>query len=93
MRCVLCMLEAVEGDLCLLEVPEVMRCMLLCMLDAVKGGLSFGVSKFPFVTVFLLQSAIAGCPPQQRRAKCCAHINVPVLEVCAACDGGCALRA
>ena len=27
-RCVpLCMLEAVEGALCLLEVPEVMRCM------------------------------------------------------------------
>ena len=59
----LCMLEAVEGRLCLLEVLEalemtrrvllwmldvldVMRCMRLRMLDAVEGGLSFGVSKF-----------------------------------------------
>ena len=36
MRCVLlCMLEAVEGGLCLLEALEVM----LCMLKAVEGGL------------------------------------------------------
>src|SRR6266480_2387227 len=27
-----------EGGLCLLEVPEVMRCVLLCMLEAVEGG-------------------------------------------------------
>ncbi len=35
----LCMLEAVEGALCLLETsdaPEVMRCVLLCMLEAVE---------------------------------------------------------
>jgi hypothetical protein len=38
-RCVLCTLEAVEGELCLLEVPEVMRCVLLCMLEAVEGGM------------------------------------------------------
>jgi len=31
------MLEAVEGGLCLQEVPEVMRCVLLCMLEAVEG--------------------------------------------------------
>jgi len=45
----LCMPEAVEGELCLLEVLEVMRCMLLCMcmLEAVEGGLSFVISKFP----------------------------------------------
>ena len=38
----LCMLEVVERELCLLEVLEVlnvMRCMLLCMLEAVEGGL------------------------------------------------------
>ena len=36
-RCVLlCMLEAVEGRLCLLEV---MRRVLLCMLEAAEGGL------------------------------------------------------
>ena len=29
----------VEGEFCLLEM---MRCMLLCMLDAVESGLSFG---------------------------------------------------
>ena len=44
MRCVLlCMLEAVEGGLCLLEIleaPKVMCCVLFCMLDAVEGGLS-----------------------------------------------------
>jgi len=52
-RVLLCMLEAVEGGLCLLEVPEVMRCVrldmldvldvmrrvLLCVLEAVEGGL------------------------------------------------------
>jgi len=33
-RCVLlCMLEAVEGRLRLLEVPEVMRSVLLCLLE------------------------------------------------------------
>ena len=30
-RVLRCMLEAVEGELCLLEVPEVMRCLLLCL--------------------------------------------------------------
>ena len=43
MACVLlCILEAVEGALCLpevLDVPEAMRCMLLCMLEAVEGAL------------------------------------------------------
>ena len=33
------MLEAVECELCLLEVLEVMRFVLLCMLEAVEGGL------------------------------------------------------
>jgi len=32
LRMLLCMLEAVEGRFCLLEVPEVMRCVLLCTL-------------------------------------------------------------
>ena len=38
LRCVLlCMLEAVEGGLCLLEVlEEVMRCVLLCLLEVVE---------------------------------------------------------
>ncbi len=42
MCCVLlCMLEVVEGRLCLLEVlevAEVMCCVLLCMLEAVEGA-------------------------------------------------------
>ena len=42
MRCVLLrMLEAVEGELCLLEVLEMMeviRCVPLCMLEAVEVG-------------------------------------------------------
>ncbi len=33
----LCMLEAVEGGFCLLEMPEI-RCMILCMLEAADGG-------------------------------------------------------
>ena len=39
----LCMLEAVEGEICLLEalevpeLPEVIRCELLCTLEAVEG--------------------------------------------------------
>ena len=40
-RVLVCMLEAVEGELCLLEVLEVnaMRCALLCRLEAREGGL------------------------------------------------------
>jgi len=34
-RVLLSMLEAVDGELCLLEALEVMLCMLLCMLEAV----------------------------------------------------------
>src|SRR5947208_3560416 len=34
--------EVVEGELCLLEVLEAMRCVLLCILEAVEGGLCFG---------------------------------------------------
>src|SRR6266480_716740 len=33
------MMEVVEGELCLLEVPEVKRCMLLCILEAVDNWL------------------------------------------------------
>src|SRR6266480_3748928 len=36
-RVLLCMLEAVEGEICLLAVPEVMRCVLLCLLEALKA--------------------------------------------------------
>ena len=35
----ICMLEAVEGELCLLEV---LRCVLLRMLEAVESGIGFG---------------------------------------------------
>jgi len=38
-RVLLCMRETMEDDLCLLEVPEVMRRVLLCMLEAVEGQL------------------------------------------------------
>ena len=64
-RMLLRMLEAMAGEVCLLEVFEVlkvlevlvvMRCMLLCMLEAVEGGLSrdFEISS---MEVFSLQSA------------------------------------
>jgi len=33
------MLEAVEGEFCLLKVLEVKRCVLLCILEAVEGRL------------------------------------------------------
>ena len=39
-RVLLCMLDAVEGGLCLLELLEVMRFVLLCVLEAVEGELS-----------------------------------------------------
>ncbi len=45
-RVLLCVLEVVEGEFCLLEVlevTEVMRCVLLSMLEAGgEGGLRFG---------------------------------------------------
>ena len=37
-RVLLCMLEVVEDELCLLEATEVMRCVLLYTLEAVDGG-------------------------------------------------------
>jgi len=37
MRCVLRMLEPVEGGFCLLEAPEVIRSVLLCMLGGCGG--------------------------------------------------------
>ena len=33
--------ETVEGELCLGEVPEAMRCVLLCMMEAVEGCAHF----------------------------------------------------
>ncbi len=36
-RVLLCMLEAVEGELCLLEELEVMRCVLFCILEALMS--------------------------------------------------------
>jgi len=35
-RVLRCMLEVVEGELCLLEVPELMRCVLLRLLEVLK---------------------------------------------------------
>ena len=35
-RVLLCMLEAVEGELCLLSVPAAMHCMLLCLLEVLE---------------------------------------------------------
>ena len=35
--CAAYMLEAVEDELCLLEVPEVIRCVLLCILGGCGG--------------------------------------------------------
>jgi len=35
----LCILEAVEGELCLLEMPEVIRCVRVRMLEDVEGEL------------------------------------------------------
>lgn len=32
----LCLLEAVEGKICLLEIVEVMCCVLICMLEAIE---------------------------------------------------------
>ena len=52
-RVPLWMLEAVEGELCLLEVLEVLE-----VLDAVENGLSFGVAKVP-----LWQFSRSGPPP------------------------------
>ena len=34
----LCILEAVNGVLCALEVPNFVCCVLLCILEAVDGG-------------------------------------------------------
>ena len=38
-RVLLCTLEAVECELCLMEVPERIRRVLLCMPEAVEGAL------------------------------------------------------
>ena len=51
-RVLLCMLEAAEGELCLLEVlevPEVMRCVQVLWTYALSVGFCCAVSKFPFL--------------------------------------------
>lgn len=45
--CYSCMSEAAEGGMYLLEVLEAIRFLLLCILEAIDGGLSLAVSKFP----------------------------------------------
>jgi len=60
-RALLCILEAAEGRLCLLEVPEVMRCVVLCMLEVmrcvllrkpVEGAHQFSGFEISIVAVF-----------------------------------------
>ena len=46
------MLEAVEGELCLLEVPEVMCCVMLCISEAAGRGLR--LLEVPEVMSFVL---------------------------------------
>jgi len=41
-RVLLCMLEAAEGELCLLEVLEAMRCVRLCMREIVEFSKFWG---------------------------------------------------
>jgi len=69
-RCVLLRIrEAVEGGLCLLEVPELTRCTLLCMLEAVEGGLYlFEVLEMP--EVILLEAVERGSVCWRRCAVC-----------------------
>lgn len=59
--------EVMEGGLCLLEVlevPDVMCCALLCMLEAVEGEFSFGVSIVAVVVTIWVET-----PPKRRRAS------------------------
>ena len=49
--------ETVEGELCLLEVPEAMRCVLLCTMEAVERCAHFRGFEISIVAVFSLQSA------------------------------------
>lgn len=59
-RMLLCILEAVECELCLQEpqeVVEVMRCVLFCMLDVVEGGSLFARDYiFPIIETWELRS-------------------------------------
>ena len=50
------MLELLEVMYCVLEVPEVMCCVLLCMLEAVGGLAPFRGFEISIVAVFSLQS-------------------------------------
>ena len=53
-RVLLCMLQSVEGELSLREVPEVLRCVLLCLLEV------FEVPDVPEVISAQQQSASLG---------------------------------
>ena len=67
----------VEGEVWeVLEVPAVMCrvpfCTLFCMLEAVEGGLSFGVSKFPLWQVSRRPMSVVlllACPPNEELPK------------------------
>src|SRR5436190_685031 len=69
MRCVLLrMLEAMEGRLCLLEilhvleVPEVIRCVLLCMLEAIRCVLLCMLEVVRRVLLCMLETVEGGLP-------------------------------
>jgi len=69
LRVLRCMPEAVEGELCLQEVPEVpemMRCVLRCMLEAMEGGLWAQFRGFEISIVALFPSY---SPPPKKKKK------------------------
>jgi len=67
MRCMLlCMLEAIEGGLCLQEVFEVLEMLEVpkvmdCVLETVESGISLGLSKFPLTNAKSASEGICTC--------------------------------
>src|SRR5436189_303169 len=79
--------EAVEGRLCsveVLEVLEAMRCVLLCMLEAVEGGL-WAVADCNEKTATMKNQVRMPIAATLFKVLC---TYVLVLEVCAACARG-----
>jgi len=103
-RVLLCMLEVVDDELCLLEVlnvPEVMRCVLLCILEAVVGSVCWrcwgGCAVFGSVCRRLwkwlcLREVLEVLEvPEVMRCVLLCILEAVVGSLCWRCWGGCAV--
>ncbi len=89
----MCVLDAVEGRLCLLEVPEVIRLVLLCMPEAVESQLCLSemlevLETMRCMLLCRFAGGWGGYPPFVEALEVQELLEVPEMIRCAT-PGGC----